>query len=202
MSKLSHNDLERLAETTNRLGLILAGDRGQRIRQSIAAASSVGMPAKASGTPGQPHNPVDEDGQPVAPDTATERAALNPDPTATRARWHNQLLVTYARMSEFVLEAVSAYDPERAVALCTRCQHPMTGARCTNLVDGRTCGASEEVTYCANRGCDVVLEPGKSAGGRCETCRKFWQRNQRDRVTTKGLDLGADVLTEDGVAHV
>ncbi len=200
-------DLARAADALRAAADRMTGPNVRRIQQTIRDAATIGYPHRTSGTHGQPHHEVDEDGDPVQPDTATEAAALNPDRAAAQALADIATLTTIAALAGPADLALQTYDPTRAVAVCKTCGEPLPAntTQCERLdADGRRCGTrrGSQVALCANPNHREPLEPGKSRKGRCLTCARFLDRNGRDRVPKNALDLGPDVIVDDsGVAH-
>ena len=73
--------------------------------------------------------------------------------------------------------------------------------RCQQIIDGAQCGtrASSE-RRC--RICEAVQAPGQALrGGRCDPCRKAWERTGRERVATSMLALAEGLIVEGGAWH-
>lgn len=193
-----------LADDLEGLARQLRTSHAHNTQQALAETAAIGYPNRASGAAGNPNNPVDENGDPVQPDTATERAALTPDPAAGYAQAVLKDLRLLAIKTPALWSALQQYDPDRPVAACPRCGHPFARGftRCQNMIDGRQCGSSDKTERrCANYTCDVLIPPSvKPWDGRCDTCASFRKANGRDRIVTAGLDLQDNVIIE-GVAH-
>ncbi len=181
------------------------------MRLIAEAIDGTPYPNQASGTPRQPHNQTDDDGHPIPPDTPTETAALNRDPTTHRAATAINNLWTIHDLTRQTLQTLWSWRPDRAVATCERCGHPYQRGyiRCQQIIDGQQCGATETlIRYCDICGDEVprgqqYRQYQQDGVWRCAKDWKFRHRNGYDRNTLDRLktDDTTIIATDNGVAH-
>lgn len=162
------------------------------ILQAIADASEYQYPAATSG--------ASAGGSGGGSLTPTEAKAANPDPTGKFAA----LVLVYLRQQQSstsaILSAFRQWDPARSVAKCARCDHPIPrGYQRCQRVDpdtGVQCGSSgEHPRICRNPNCGRVMETGEYLrAGRCDPCRKHWDRHGVERIPVTALALGDTVI--------
>jgi len=162
--------------------------------------SQNGYPTTGSGASGGQHS-TDE------PWTATERAALNPDPGQRRAARTLRRLTETATAAPALANEIEEATQGRAVDLCNHCGNALPpGGRCQRLLDPddtghrQLCegsGTKQAARSCLN--CGRIMATGEPLrAGRCDPCRKTLQRTGRERVT---VDLNHDrLITEDPAA--
>ena len=181
MRPLSTKDLGELANVLDELAGFLRSEAAPRTQRLLAEFVAIGYPAKASGTPSANSNKVDENGHPVAPDTAVERSAFTEDPGHRFAR---ETIAAQRHLHRDVVALLSALEGlagSRAIETCGRCDQVLERGRCVTMIDGVRCGA--EWPTC--KGCGEEMPPGDRHGGRCGACAKFRQRNGYDKASAK-----------------
>lgn len=176
--------------------------------QTVADAADGGLyPARSSCVPVEVENQVDEDGVPIKGDSVVERAVLRPDQTSHDATLLLEAIRRLMHDVPMVLYQIPNWFSTRAVACCQRCGFPLgQGDKRCRRVDPHTelqCGSSQhEEQHCANTHCDHTREPGEVfRDGRCDACYRFRRKHQRDRITGKGIELGANMIVEAGEAY-
>ena len=194
-----------LGETIQSLKTLLAHlehEEAETVQRLLGEAMRAeGYPTTASGAQTEPENKVDEDGQPVRPDSATERAALTKDREAERARQLITDLGAIDTMAWFVAKRLGLWSPSRAVEVCHVCHHPKERGtlRCQRVGDdGQQCAASKQTRFCKNPNCgDVVPTGDRFPGGRCNRCDVHWRRQRSEYLPAAGLaDLSRIEVTQ------
>lgn len=161
--------------------------------RAVYDASQYQYPATASGA--GTHSPGGTDRL-----TPTEAKATRPDPTGRFAATVITTLGGLPTATAGVLSALRQWDPNRPVAKCARCDHPIPrGYQRCQRVDpdtGIQCGSSDQhVRTCRNPHCGRVMQTGEYLrAGRCDPCRKHWDRHGRERVPAAALELDDGVI--------
>lgn len=193
------------ARLLNALADELTGNHADSVQTLLTDALDYGYPSTSSTVPKQHTNRVDDDGHPLHPDTRPEQLALDPDRMAADAADLIRAVQRIARQAGHLAVRLQAWNPNRVVRRCGACGHPLPRgtSRCQRMIDGRRCSATETTERrCGNPHHNKIMAPGeklrKGPDGiyRCNTCRMFHERNQRDRTTINSYGLGANVLME------
>lgn len=173
----------------------------------LHTTTQVGYPPKASTAPNMPHNQVDEDGEPIPPDTLPEAFVIHGDRPANDAAHHLRTLRRIGDMAATLNRALAANDPDRQV--CPDCGHPYAAGetRCQRIVDGRQCGArrrlpgadTERVCKHTGAGCPRdgrPLTPGEHLrNGECPACAQRTRRSSNRIARIDRLQLADNVIT-------
>jgi hypothetical protein len=148
-------DLRRLADELEREH----AERTQRTLHELADPTPIASPSG----PGNSRN-----------GSSTETKALHgTDPTTTQAAQTLRRLHRITHDIPNTLHELRALRPDRPVALCPRCDHPLdrdTG-RCQQVIDGARCGTRAGAERRCKE-CDENQPVGKALrAGMCNTCR-------------------------------
>ena len=168
-------------------------DRARAALAVLLEQSQNGYPTSASGASGGQQS-SDE------PWTATERAALNPDPGQRRAARTLRRLTETASTIPALANEIEEAMQGRAVDLCNYCGNALPpGGRCQRLLDPddygqrQLCegsGVKTAARSCLN--CSKIMATGEPLrAGRCNACRMTLERTGRERAVT---DLNHDRL--------
>lgn len=203
LRRLTARDRAQIAYMLRELADVFDTDRGHRLQDALTTAAAVGFPRRASTVPAQPGGPAPrpDDDDPVAL-TPVEAAAIDPDRVAITAQGDiddiDRMLNTLGR----ALSIARAWSPTRPVAICQRCGHPLergsTRCRRVDPDTGEPCIGTTRPEKCRNPNCGAKLEVGKIRDGRCPACARCWSRHGQERIPTKALALGDNLIPAQG----
>lgn len=143
------------------------------VQRLLGEATEDHYPARSSTAPAEPANQTDDNGQPIKPPTAVERAALGRrDPAGKQARQILDALRDWHELSVYLWQQLPTWDPNRALALCPRCEMPFERGytRCQRIFDGVQCGSTGAADHCTNCGDEFEAGQRRSKYGECQPC--------------------------------